>query len=188
MPRRPRILIAGGIYHVTSRGNRKEPVFLCDGDRLLFSELVRQVVAHRRWNVHCFCLMPNHYHLLVETPEPDLSAGMQRINSDYAQWFNGEHGLVGHLFQGRFHARMIESDWHFLQIVRYVALNPVRAGLCASPADWRWGSFFNVMNETPSLISGHKIPSFFGSDAASARAAFKRFVEEGMDQIGHAGV
>jgi putative transposase len=132
--------------------------------------------------------MPNHYHLLVETPEPDLSAGMQRINSDYAQWFNGEHGLVGHLFQGRFHARMIESDWHFLQIVRYVALNPVRAGLCASPADWRWGSFFNVMNETPSLISGHKIPSFFGSDAASARPAFKRFVEEGMDQIGHAGV
>jgi REP-associated tyrosine transposase len=180
MPRRPRTLIAGGIYHVTSRGNRKEPVFLGDGDRLLFSELVRQVVAHRRWSVHCFCLMPNHYHLLVETPEPDLSAGMQRINSDYAQWFNGAHGFVGHVFQGRFHARMIESDWHFLQIARYVALNPVRAGLCASPAEWRWGSFWSVMNETPPPIAAHKILSFFGSDGPSARAAYIRFVDEGM--------
>ena len=106
MARSRRRLIAGGIYHVTCRGNRKEPIFLSDGDRILLLELVKKVTARRRWLIHSYCLMQNHYHLLLETPEADLSAGMQTINGEYAQWFNRDYGLVGHVFQGRFHARL----------------------------------------------------------------------------------
>jgi REP element-mobilizing transposase RayT len=104
MARSRRRLIAGGIYHVTCRGNRKEPIFLSDGDRILLLELVKKVRARRRWLIHGYCLMQNHYHLLLETPEADLSAGMQTINGEYAQWFNRDYGFVGHVFQGRFHA------------------------------------------------------------------------------------
>jgi putative transposase len=129
MARSRRRLIAGGIYHVTCRGNRKEPIFLSDGDRILLLELVKKVRARRRWLIHSYCLMQNHYHLLLETPEADLSAGMQTINGEYAQWFNRDYGFVGHVFQGRFHAVLVESDWHLLELTRYIAMNPVRAGL-----------------------------------------------------------
>jgi putative transposase len=118
MARSRRRLIAGGIYHVTCRGNRKEPIFLSDGDRILFLALVKKVTARRRWLIHSYCLMQNHYHLLLETPEADLSAGMQTINGEYAQWFNRDYGFVGHVFQGRFHAVLVESDWHLLELTR----------------------------------------------------------------------
>jgi putative transposase len=179
MPRSRRRLIAGGIYHVTCRGNRKEPIFLSDGDRILFLELVKKVTAHRRWLIHSYCLMQNHYHLLLETPEPDLSAGMQTINSEYAQWFNRGYGFVGHVFQGRFHAVLVESDWHLLELTRYIAMNPVRAGLCLSPAEWRWSSFCDVMGGPgSSLHSPDRVLAFFGADEDRARQAFGRFVDE----------
>jgi REP element-mobilizing transposase RayT len=92
--------VSGGVYHVMSRGNRREPIFLADGDRILFLELLTQIVRRRRWSVYGYCLMDNHYHLVVETPDPDLPSGMQRLNSEYAQWFNSCHGFVGHVFQG----------------------------------------------------------------------------------------
>ena len=179
MPRALRRFIAGGIYHVTSRGNRKEPIFLSDGDRILFLELVKEVRAHRRWSVHGYCLMQNHYHLLLETPEPDLSDGMQAINSKYAQWFNRGNGFVGHVFQGRFHAVLVESDWHLLELTRYIAMNPVRAGLCLSPLEWQWSSFYDVMVGTRQFsVSAEKVLAFFGADKDRARQAFGRFVED----------
>ena len=179
MARSRRRLIAGGIYHVTCRGNRKEPIFLSDGDRIFFLELVKKVTARRRWLIHSYCLMQNHYHLLLETPEADLSAGMQTINGEYAQWFNRDYGFVGHVFQGRFHAVLVESDWHLLELTRYIAMNPVRAGLCASPAEWRWSSFCDVIRgPRSSLHTADRVLAFFGADEDRARQAFGRFVDD----------
>jgi putative transposase len=178
MPRARRTFVAGGIYHVFTRGNRKEPIFLSDGDRSLFREIVGRVKRQRRWAVHGYCLMHNHYHLLVETPEPDLSAGMQRINSEYAQCFNRVHGYVGHVFQGRFQAVAVESDWHLLELSRYLALNPVRAGLCHAPALWRWSGYSETLEaRAATLVSTGKVLSLLGRDTERATAAFRTFVE-----------
>jgi putative transposase len=179
MARSRRRLVAGGIYHVTCRGNRKEPIFLSDGDRIFFLELVKKVTARRRWSIHSYCLMQNHYHLLLETPEADLSAGMRTINGEYAQCFNRHYGFVGHVFQGRFHAFLVESDWHLLELTRYIAMNPVRAGVCASPAEWRWSSFCDVIRgPRSSLHTADRVLAFFGADEGRARQAFGRFVDE----------
>jgi len=167
-------LIPGGIYHVTSRGNRKEPIFLSDGDRILFLLLVKKVMARRRWLMHGYRLMENHYHLLLETLEPDLSRGMQTINGEYAQWFNRGHGFVGHVFQGRFHAAAVESDWHLLQLTRYLALNPVRAGLCESPMQWLWSSFADTMRGA-ALCSLFRPTRFSPSSAPTRTKRIMRF-------------
>jgi putative transposase len=177
MARSRRRLIAGGIYHVTTRGNRKQPIFLSDDDRIFFLELLKKVVRDRQWSVHCYCLLLNHYHLLVETPKPDLSRGMQTINGEYAQWFNRGHCFVGHVFQGRFYAGLVESDWHLLELTRYIAMNPVRAGLCVAPSDWPWSSFGKLMSGSASPF-GAKVLAFFGANQARARQAFGQFVEE----------
>lgn len=181
MPRPPRRLVAGGIYHVMNRGNRREPIFLSDGDRALFLDLVRQFASRLRWTLYGHCLLQNHYHLLLQIPEPSLSAGMQRINSEYAQWFNHVYGLSGHVFQGRYGAVLVESDWHFLELSRYLALNPVRAGLCDAPGDWRWGSYRALVGgELESLVASQKLLGYFGSDRRLAIDRLKRFVEDGL--------
>lgn len=179
MARPPRHLVSGGVYHVMSRGNRREPIFLADGDRILFLELLTQIVRRRRWSVYGYCLMDNHYHLVVETPEPDLPSGMRCLNSEYAQWFNRFHGFVGHLFQGRYRALLVESDWHFLELARYMALNPVRAGLCGRPEEWPWGSYRAfVSGADEHFLATDKLLRFFGHEAARARAVLQRFVED----------
>jgi REP element-mobilizing transposase RayT len=135
MPRARRILVEHGIYHVFSRGNRRQPIFLDERDFARFLEFLDEVVARYGWIVHAYCLMPNHYHLLVETPEANLSEGMHRLGFLYAQWFNRRHDVDGHLFQGRFGARLVESNYHLLETARYIVLNPVRAGLCRHAGD-----------------------------------------------------
>jgi putative transposase len=178
MPRAPRSFAAGGVYHVVSRGNRKQPIFLCEGDHELFLELTRRVVCQRRWSVHAYCLMPDHYHLLLETPSADLSAGMQEINGRYGAWFNRLHGCVGHVFQGRFKAIAVESDGHLLHLTRYIALNPVRARLCLAPADWRWSSFSQIAGACDrDSLSSERVLGFFGDDLGRAREMFRSFVE-----------
>ena len=126
MPRPPRSFLPGGLYHVFARGNRKQSIFLADGDRSLFLDLLRKVKSRHAWEIHGYCLMNTHYHLLVETPAADLSVGMQRLNGEYAQWFNRGYGFVGHLFQGRFQAVLVESDGHLLELSRYLALKAFR--------------------------------------------------------------
>ena len=141
VPRPPRIQLAGGIYHVTSRGNRRQAIFHDDDDRRWFLMFRAHVFQRWGWRLHAYCLMTNHFHLLVQTPQANLSSGMQRLKSGYAAYFNERHLLVGHLFQQRFDSRLIESEEHFSETVRYIALNPVRAGLCEHPAQWPWSSF-----------------------------------------------
>jgi putative transposase len=146
MPRPLRIQVAGGTYHVTSRGNRRQAIYFDDDDRRWFSMLRHRVIQRCGWRLHAYCLMSNHFHLLVETPEPNLSFGMQRLKSDYAGYFNERHSLVGHLFQQRFDSRLIETEKHFEKTLRYIALNPVKAGLCDHPAEWPWSSFYGVVD------------------------------------------
>ena len=144
MPRPPRIQVSGGIYHVTSRGNRRQSICHDDHDRRRF--LATRRPRNQPLRVASSRLLPhdNHFHLLVETPKPNLSSGMQRLKCDYAAYFNERHSLDGHLFQQRFDSRLIETEEYFAEALRYIALNPVRAGLCEHPFDWPWSSFYGA--------------------------------------------
>lgn len=180
MPRPPRLQLAGGVFHVTARGNRKQDIFWDDVDRRAFLAVLEATVAHCRWQCHAYCLMPNHFHLVVETPEPNLSAGVQRLNGKYAQWFNYRHELTGHLFQGRFHSTLVESNWHLLELSRYVVLNPARSGLCSDPADWSWSSLLATLGRAPAprFLTVHWLLSQFGSDPQRARTVYEKFIHD----------
>ena len=132
--------------------------------------------------------MPNHYHLVLETPDPNLSAGMQQLNGRYAQTFNHRHVLDGHLFQGRFHGVVVTSTWHLLELTRYLAQNPVTGGLCARPSEWEWGSYASLIGKAPpqSFLAAEAMLSWFGPDATRARRALMDFVGEvDSDPLGH---
>jgi REP element-mobilizing transposase RayT len=144
MARPHREQIAGGAYHVTSRGNRRQSIYHDDDDRKQFLVLRDRVVRHCGWRMLAYCLMTNHFHLLIETSVPNLSAGMHRLNSSYAKYFNERHSVDGHLFDRRFGSRLIETEDQLNDTLRYIAFNPVEAGLCAHPREWRWSSFFGL--------------------------------------------
>jgi putative transposase len=139
--RQPREELAGGIHHVFARGNRRQSIFDDDGDRRMYLGMLRGVVSRHRWRCLAFCLMDNHVHLLIETPQPNLGVGMQRLHGPYAQAFNRRHVKVGHLFQGRYGAERVMDDAQLVTTLRYIALNPVEAGMCAEPVDWAWSSY-----------------------------------------------
>lgn len=141
MSRPPRPLLPDALYHVTARGNRKANIYLEDRDYLVWLDLMARTADRFGFICHAYCQMPNHFHLLLETPLPNLSEGMHYLNCVYSQNFNVRHGLTGHVFQGRFHSVLLEEESHFLELARYITLNPVRAGLVDGPADWRWSSY-----------------------------------------------
>jgi REP element-mobilizing transposase RayT len=127
MARPLRIEFAGALYHVTARGDRQENIFVTDADRISFLEILKQVVERFNWLVHAYCLMDNHYHLLVETPDGNLGQGMRQLNGVFTQTSNRNHNRVGHVFQGRYKAILIQKDSYLLELSRYIVLNPVRA-------------------------------------------------------------
>jgi putative transposase len=180
MPRPHRVQVPGGLYHLTSRGNRRQRIFLDDHDRHRFLDLAGSVAGRRGWLCAAYCLMPNHYHLLLETPEADLSAGMQEINSRHAMWFNWRYELDGHLFQGRFKSVLVESETHLLELSRYIVLNPVRAGLCESAAQWIWSSYRATLgvDPKPDLLTSDRILEHFGPAPDTARLHYATFVQE----------
>jgi putative transposase len=180
MPRLPRVNVPNGIYHVTARGNRRQPLFLEDRDRELFLAILATLGLRRRWRFHGYCLMPNHYHLVLTTPRADLSAGMHWLNSAYAHGFNEIHGLDGHLFQGRFHSISVEGDGHLLEVIRYVVLNPVRARLCVYPHDWPWSSYRPMRGGSQTSLAFDPRPplKLFGERLPEARKAFGAFVAD----------
>lgn len=134
---------------MTSRGTGPCIIFRDGRDHERLLSQLALVLARWRWVCHGFCLLRTHYHLVVETPEPDLAAGMQRLNGLYAQSFNQRHGRVGALFQGRYHSVLIERDEHLMETLRYLALNPVRAGICSRPEEWRWSSYAVLLGRAP---------------------------------------
>ena len=128
MARPLRIEFPGAIYHVTARGNARNAIVLDDEDRELFLVCLGEVILLFGWVCHAYCLMDNHYHLLIETPEGNVSRGMRQLNGVFTQRFNRRHGQVGHLFQGRFKAIVVDRESYLLELCRYVVLNPIRAG------------------------------------------------------------
>ena len=131
MARPLRLEFPDALYHVTSRGDRREDNYYADADHQAWLAVLGQVCQRFNWVVYAYCLMSNHYHLLVQTPEGNLSAGMRQLNGVYTQQINRVHGHVGHLFQGRFKAVLVDQESYLLELARYVVLNPVRAGMVA---------------------------------------------------------
>ena len=141
MTRPLRIEFKGAVYHVTSRGNARQAIFLTEEDFADFLRVLCSVVKRYRFLLHAYCLMNNHYHLMIETPEGNLSKGMRQLNGLYTQRFNRKHQRVGHLFQGRYQAILVDKDNYLLELSRYVALNPVRAKIVKDPKDWEWSAY-----------------------------------------------
>jgi REP element-mobilizing transposase RayT len=132
------------LFHVTSRGNNRAIIFVDDVDYQTFLRMLGDVASKRGWVRHAYCLIPNHYHLLIEVPELDLARGMQLLNGRYARRFNQRHGRDGHVFAGPYFAKPVERDEHVVEASRYIVLNPVRAGLCTEPGEWPWSSYSDV--------------------------------------------
>jgi len=180
VPRQLRILAPGGLYHVRSRGNERRRIVRDDKDRIRLLRILATAVSRYGWQCHSYCLMDNHLHLMLLTPEPNLDRGMQYLNGVYAQTFNRRHERSGHLFQGRYEATLVENDGHLLEVCRYVVLNPVRAGICADPADWPWSSFRATagLDPSPAFLSDDAVLELFGKDRPRARAAYAAFVRD----------
>jgi putative transposase len=177
MARPLRIQFPGALYHVTSRGNARAPIFEGDADRRLLLRILGEVVEACRWVCHAFCLMTNHYHLLLETPEANLSRGMRQLNGLYTQRFNRAHERVGHILQGRFGAVLVERDAHLLELARYVVLNPVRAGLVDAAETYPWSSLRATLGiaPAPTWLTTRPLLARFGS-----RLRYLEFVREGV--------
>jgi putative transposase len=182
MPRPLRVLAPNSVYHVTARGNRGQAIFVDESDYERFASLLDFVCVRQDWRCLAFCLMPNHVHVVVETPAADLSAGIQYLNGRYAQWFNRWHWTRGHVFQGRFHAVRIEADGHLRELLRYVALNPVRGGLCEASEDWPWSSYACVVGwrRRPRTLAVDHVLALFGREPVLALTAFRTFVDDGV--------
>jgi REP element-mobilizing transposase RayT len=151
MARPLRIEFEGAWYHVMSRGNERRRIVRDDDDRTRRLDWLRRTVETYGWHLHAFVLMDNHDHLYVETPEANLSPGMQHLNGSYTSYFNRRHRRSGHLFQGRYKAQLIENEGHFWEVSRYIHLNPVRARLADRPEDWRWSSYRGYHRATRQL-------------------------------------
>jgi len=182
MTRPLRIEYPGAVYHITSRGNEKKAVFKDDQDCKIFLDTLQHVNQRYNWFCHAYCLMGNHYHLLIETPDGNLSIGMRQLNGVYTQLFNKRYRRVGHLFQGRYKAILIQKENHLLEVCRYVVLNPVRAGMVERPEDWHWSSYRGTAGRGkshPSLTTDWILGQLSGK-RARAEKAYRQFVQGGM--------
>ncbi|MGA9333727.1 MAG: transposase [Rudaea sp.] len=184
MSRPLRIEFSGALYHVTSRGDRREDIYLDDGDREGFLELLGEVCDRSGWVCHAYCLMGNHYHLLLETQEPTLARGMRQLNGVYTQRFNRRHRRVGHVFQGRYKAILVQKDSYLLELARYIVLNPVRAGMVRSARDWRWSSYRATagMVNVPVWLHVDWLLAAFGARRGVAKGAYRQFVSGARGQ------
>lgn len=184
MARPLRIEFPGAVYHVTSRGNAKQAIFLENEDSHKFLEVLSTVVERFNWLCHAYCLMRNHYHLMIETPEGNLSRGMRQLNGVYTQVFNQRHIRVGHLLQGRYKAILVEKDTHLLSLCRYIILNPLRAGFVKRPEEWRWSSYQPTIGEAknPPFLTTEWILSQFGKKKREAVKKYKKYVLEGITE------
>jgi len=182
MARQLRIEYPGAFYHITSRGNRKEPVFLSDHDREVLLEYFRD--ANKKYDavIHAYCLMKNHYHLLLETLRANLSKIMHFLNASYTIYFNRRHSRVGHLFQGRFKAIIIEADSYAQELSRYIHLNPIRAKIVARPEEYTWSSYQAYLSDKRSgpWLNTTTVLGYFDRDLIKARKRYEAFVSSAI--------
>jgi putative transposase len=181
MARPLRIEYPGAVYHVTSRGDGRNNIFEDDQDRLLFLSILGSVVKRYHWLCHAYCLMDNHYHLMVETPDANLSAGMRQLNGVYTQDYNRKHQKPGHVFQGRFKAILVQKENYLLELCRYVVLNPVRAGIVQKTEVWKWSSYPATagISKEPDYLTTDWILGLFNDQRMLAKRRYRAFVREG---------
>lgn len=181
MARPLRIEFAGAIYHITSRGNARSDIYLEKSDRNHFLSLLGKVCERYNWQCYAYCLMTNHYHLVVETGDANLSRGMRQLNGIYTQIFNREYHRVGHLFQGRYKAILIDKDSYLLEVVRYVLLNPVRANMTRTAGQYQWSSYRAMIGKDscPDWLGREQLLGYFGERMPIARREFVQFVRNG---------
>ncbi|ADC72304.1 protein of unknown function DUF1568 [Thioalkalivibrio sp. K90mix] len=167
------------LYHVTARGDRRGWIYQDSVDHQRFLDTLAQAVQRYNWVLSAYCLMGNHYHLLVETPDANLSRGMQWLNGVYTQRFNRRHRRVGHVLQGRYKAILVERESYLLELARYIVLNPVRAHLVARPSDWKWSSYTATAGQAsaPTWLTTDRVLDEFGPEPS---AAYQQFVAEGI--------
>ena len=182
MARSLRIEFPGALYHITSRGDGQEHIYISEEDRSLFLNTLSEVCLRCTWVCYAYCLMDNHYHLLIETPAGNLSKGMQLLNGIYTQRFNRIHNRVGHVFQGRFKAILVDKDSYLLELSRYIVLNPVRAKMVTSPHEWKWSSYLaTILKESkPTWLYVDKILYLFSEDVSAAIQKYREFVTDGI--------
>ena len=184
MARPLRIEFPGALYHLTSRGNARKPIYLDNRDRAQWIFVFRDVCERFNWVCYSYCMMTNHYHLMVETPEGNLSAGMRHLNGVYTQRFNRTHNRVGHLYQGRYSSKLVEKESYLLELSRYIVLNPVRAGMVEEAQKWPWSSYGATVGcvPCPNWLHVNWILSRFGGKKRAAIHAYETFVSAGLSQ------
>jgi len=184
MSRPLRIEHDNAFYHVTARGDRRCTIFRTDSDRLTWLTLLGETCERFDFVVHAYCQMGNHYHLVIQTRQGQLSRGMRYLNGNYSQYFNRQHGLVGHVFQGRYHAVLCQADTYLMQLTRYTVLNPVRSKLVTHPSHWMWSSFGILIGsvDTPVWHERDIVLALFGNHRETAIRAVEAFVMEGLGQ------
>jgi REP element-mobilizing transposase RayT len=184
MARPLRIEYDGAVYHVTSRGNVRRPTFKDDKDFLTFLDILQQVNKRFNWICHAYCLMNNHYHLVIETPDGNLSKGMRQLNGVYTQNFNKRHRSVGHVFQGRYKAILIQKESHLLEICRYVVLNPARAKIVEHPEQWKWSSYRATAGRGKShpCLQTDWVLGQFSKRRKQAERSYREFVKAGIGE------
>lgn len=184
MARPLRLEFAGALYHVTARGNRRELIFEDNEDHQKFLLLLDEVCNTYNWVCHAYCLMGNHYHLMIETPDANLSRGMRQLNGVYTQSFNRKHNRVGHVFQGRYKAILVEKQSYLLELARYIVLNPVRSQMVRSARDWPWSSYRATAGlvNAPVCLQVDWILAAFSKRKQHAIDAYKQFIAEGKGQ------
>jgi REP-associated tyrosine transposase len=182
MARPLRLELAGGLYHVTSRGDRREAIYEDDEDRNKWLEILGSTCKRFNWRCHAYCLMDNHYHMVIETAEGNLSKGMRQLNGVYTQYYNIKHDRVGHVFQGRFKGILVERDEYLLELSRYVVLNPIRAKMTKSIGAWTWSSYNAMIGKAiaPPWLSTDWILAQFGKQRKTAITKYINFVREGV--------
>lgn len=184
MARPLRIEFAGALYHVTARGNAREAIYSHATDRQQFLMVLQNTVHRYDWYCHAYCLMDNHYHLLIETSTPTLSKGMKYLNGTYTQYFNRQHQRVGHVLQGRFKAILVQKDAYLLELARYIALNPVRAQMVRSAGEWRWSSYRATAGyeKRDACLTTEWILAGFANTKNVAQQRYRDFVQAGQGQ------
>jgi putative transposase len=183
MARPLRIEFPDAVYHVTSRGNERRKIFRDDVDRRMFIELLSKAVKRFGWSVTAWVLMTNHFHLVLQTPEPNLSRGMQWLNGRYSSWFNRRHKRCGHLLQGRFKSILVEGENYLREVIRYTVLNPVRAGMVALPEQYRWSSYRSSagIDAVGECLDSASLLNLFDHDPSVGRQLYQEFVMARVD-------
>ncbi len=184
MARPLRLEYAGALYHITSRGNREDDIYEDDSDCKLFIDLLDKIAGTHNWICHAYCLMSNHFHLLIETPDANLSKGMRQLNGIYTQQFNRAHNRAGHVFQGRYKAIIVDKQSYLQELARYIVLNPVRAQIVRSAREWPWSSYRATAGQAPGPMNlqTDELLASFGKRKSRARELYKQFITEGKKQ------